>query len=271
MTKIPCTVAVITHNVEITLGQCLEPLRDFAELIVCDGGSTDRTLDIACSFGARIIKQNPAYLDQNGKIVDFGGVRNQTLDASTQPWFFYIDSDEIATSELVAEIRNCCSGSAAAYWVPRRVVWDGRVIRYSTLYPNQQMRLFAKEAVGRFMKQVHERIHVLRGAEVKTLSEPMLVPLETDREKLWRKWNRYIQLEANRLGPLSVSEWLYIVYRNARTSLRYLVSLPRILLCHPKTRLPLWRELDEHLYNFRVVVNTMNQIRFFNKNKHVRN
>src|SRR3989344_7446677 len=104
--KIPCTVAVLTHNSAQTLARALESAKDFAELIVCDGASTDRTLDIARAYGARIIPQDTAFQDREGRISDFGAVRNQTLKASTQDWFFFLDSDEVLTSELVAEISS---------------------------------------------------------------------------------------------------------------------------------------------------------------------
>ena len=45
--KILCTVAVLTKNSAETLARALESAKEFAEIIVCDGGSTDRTLDIA--------------------------------------------------------------------------------------------------------------------------------------------------------------------------------------------------------------------------------
>ena len=45
--KIKCSIGILTLNCEDTLARCLENLRDFDEIIVCDGNSTDKTIGIA--------------------------------------------------------------------------------------------------------------------------------------------------------------------------------------------------------------------------------
>ncbi|MBI2603994.1 MAG: glycosyltransferase, partial [Candidatus Harrisonbacteria bacterium] len=55
--KIPCSVGVLTLNSAKTLARCLESFKDFAEIIVCDGNSTDDTVAIAKKYGAKVVKQ----------------------------------------------------------------------------------------------------------------------------------------------------------------------------------------------------------------------
>ena len=43
MDRIPCTVGIITHNNEATIERALESVKEFAEIIVCDGASTEKT------------------------------------------------------------------------------------------------------------------------------------------------------------------------------------------------------------------------------------
>ncbi|MBU6323773.1 glycosyltransferase, partial [Patescibacteria group bacterium] len=95
--KIPCSVEIVTRNSGATLRRALESVKDFAEVLVVDGGSTDDTLAIAHEYGAKIILQDPAFLDGEGRIADFSGVRNQGLAAAREPWFFFLDSDEEAS------------------------------------------------------------------------------------------------------------------------------------------------------------------------------
>ena len=86
MEKIPATVTVLTRNSGKTLERALASVRDFDEIIVCDGGSTDETLEIAHKHGARVIAQDGQFHDAKGKIYDYAGVRNQTLHAARHNW-----------------------------------------------------------------------------------------------------------------------------------------------------------------------------------------
>ncbi len=249
---IPATVAILTRDSGRTLEKALESVRAFKDVLICDGGSTDATRDIAARYGARVVTQDASYLDESGRIVDFGQARNQCLAAAREEWFLVLDADEALTPELVEEMGNAAQGAPNAYWVLRRYVWHEKPIACATTYPSKQMRFFARSVVEQFRKAVHERIVLRPGTVVNTCTHAMLVPMETDRARLWAKWNSYIRIEAERHQALTFSGWLRILVFHARASLVYAFRLPRILICAGPT-LPLWRELDEHLYNVRVV------------------
>ncbi|PIT86240.1 MAG: hypothetical protein COU33_04280, partial [Candidatus Magasanikbacteria bacterium CG10_big_fil_rev_8_21_14_0_10_43_6] len=183
--KIPCTVAILTRNSANTLRKTLGSLERFEEMIICDGGSTDDTLAIAQEHGARIIIQDRQFLDADGRINDFSRVRNQTLEAASYDWYFYIDADEEATSNLVEEIAKIVDGgSPAAYWIPRQYVFQGKHIKCATTYPNKQMRLFNKKVTNEFIKAVHERIEVISSTSIYETKGVILVPIDSDIESL---------------------------------------------------------------------------------------
>jgi len=48
--KIKCSVGILTFNSGDNLEKCLKSLSDFDEIIVCDGGSADSTVEIAKKF-----------------------------------------------------------------------------------------------------------------------------------------------------------------------------------------------------------------------------
>src|SRR3982751_6868765 len=89
---------VLTLNSERRLAEVLSPLRDIADdLLVVDSGSSDRTLDIARSFGARVAFRA------------FDNFRDQRLFAEREcahDWILQIDSDEVVSAELAQEIRT---------------------------------------------------------------------------------------------------------------------------------------------------------------------
>lgn len=160
MSKIPCTVGILTFNSAATLGKALESVKEFDDVLICDGGSTDATRSIALEYGCRIIDQSQAFKNQDGTLADYAGVRNQCLDEARYDWFFYIDSDEVATAELVDEIARVIAGpsSHSVYSISPRIVLDGLLIEHSSNYPGWQQRLFRRSTGARFRKAVHERI-----------------------------------------------------------------------------------------------------------------
>src|SRR5581483_2400890 len=81
------SLVMIVKDEEEMLPGCLEPLRGVVdEIVVCDTGSTARTVQIAESFGARVV-----HFPWNGSFAD---ARNASIDAATGDWLIYLDADE---------------------------------------------------------------------------------------------------------------------------------------------------------------------------------
>lgn len=83
------SACLITKNEENCLGKCLKSIRPYVdEIIVCDTGSTDRTIEIAKQYKAKVIKgSNPL---QYG----FETARNESIREATGDWILWIDADE---------------------------------------------------------------------------------------------------------------------------------------------------------------------------------
>ncbi|RJQ34461.1 glycosyltransferase family 2 protein [Candidatus Parcubacteria bacterium] len=252
MIKIPCSVAILTRNSAETLERALLSVKDFSDVLICDGGSTDATVDIASRYGARIIRQDGAFLYEDGRIADYGGVRNQCLRAAKESWFFYLDSDEYIDAGLAAEIAQVVRGEKAAYWIPRRYVFKGTVITCSTGYPNQQMRLFHIDAVHGFIKRVHERIQLKDGTPVFWLRNYMYVPVGDDIADVRAKWNRYIALEEVRQPHITMRKALDLFLHEGAIGLRFFVRWLRLIFCR-KTRMPLKNEFMRVWYQWQLI------------------
>lgn len=255
MSSIPASVAILTYNSSKTLARALESVSSFDDLIICDGGSTDDTLEIARRFGTRVIAQDIRFKNPDGTIADFSGVRNQTLAEAKHDWFLFIDSDEYLSPEAVEEIRDIVSRNEApcAYLLPRITVVKGTVITCATAYPNYQMRFFNKKAVESFIKPVHERIRLKEGTETKKLKHPEYVPLDIREEEMKKKQLYYLSLEAKRYEGAGLLAWLKgPALGSAKSSLSYLVRHIRILLFCKGTFMPLWIEDMHHWYNWKL-------------------
>lgn len=220
MSTIQATVGILTFNSGATLRRALESVKDFDDIVVCDGGSTDDTLRIAGEFGANIIEQDARYKNPDNTLRDYSGVRNQTLAAAKHEWFLYIDSDETISDGLRNEIRTVTQapGDALVYRVPIGIMMDGRYIRYSSNYPGYQTRFFNKRSGASFIHPAHERIEFGGDIKVGTLAHPWYV--HTTREF----WFHYVR-ETSGYRPIEVAKacggsWSAFLYSGVLWHLR---------------------------------------------------
>jgi len=147
--KIPATIRMLTLNSSKTLRRALESVKDFEEILIFDGNSTDNTLDIAKEYGARIEKQYPDRDEPNVIIQDWAEVVNRVFRAASFDWVFYIDSDETASPGLIEEIRQIVADPQIkrhVYQVPNKLIYKGKVIQHAISYPGYQDRFFNKKA-----------------------------------------------------------------------------------------------------------------------------
>lgn len=201
--KINCSVGILTFNSGASLRQCLESVKEFSEIIICDGGSTDDTLSIAKEFNCVIISQDNAHKYENGKIADFSGVRNQTLDTATNEWFLILDSDEFLTNSVVLEIKDIVKNNREdsepkLYQMPRKLQINGRVIDHASSYPGYQPRFFHKPSMVHFARKLHEKIVPKSGIKVAFLKEATIAPIELDYKAWGDKFRYYLNIEKER-------------------------------------------------------------------------
>src|ERR1700751_3121891 len=110
------------HNEEAQLAACLERLRFADEVVVVLDRSTDRSAEIARSFGARIIE---------GAWELEGPRRNAGLDQCRSDWIIEIDADERVPPALAQEIRGAIAqGSSYIFLVPMANHIGAHRVRY---------------------------------------------------------------------------------------------------------------------------------------------
>ena len=93
------SVVLATYNEEKNIGECLQTIKNLAdEIVVVDGTSTDRTVEIAKKFGAKVtIIKNEANFHIN---------KQKAIDQAQGDWILQLDADERITSELASEIKK---------------------------------------------------------------------------------------------------------------------------------------------------------------------
>lgn len=94
---------MIVKNEEIALPKCLSSVKGVVnEMVVLDTGSTDRTVEIALQFGAKV--HHFEWCD------DFSVARNQALNFVTGEWILVLDADETLVAKIVPHLQQAING-----------------------------------------------------------------------------------------------------------------------------------------------------------------
>jgi glycosyltransferase involved in cell wall biosynthesis len=187
------TVALATYNEEGNIKACLESVLDLAdEIVVVDGTSQDRTVEIAESFGAKVlVVANQKNFHKNKQLA---------IDNSSSPWILQLDADERVSSALKQEIKQIIANSSpyAAFYLKRRNFFLGRWMNKGGMYPDPVIRLFQKGQAYLPAENVHELMTVQ--GETAWLREDLLHIADPT-------FSRYLQ-RSNRYTTLQAEEWL---------------------------------------------------------------
>jgi glycosyltransferase involved in cell wall biosynthesis len=176
------SICMITHNEEANIGRTLESVAPLlketsGEIIVVDSGSTDRTVEIARSYGAKVfVEEWKGYAAQ----------KNSAIEKASGDWILSLDADEEVDSELAQSIKNLGSlhhenqwcttpeanrpttdrlnpalaQSKNGYWIARRNFFLHRWIKHGGFWPDRKLRLF-RRGIGEIRERlVHEVVTV---------------------------------------------------------------------------------------------------------------
>lgn len=141
------TVVIPTLNEEKDLPRTLKSLGFADEILVVDSGSTDKTIQIAKDFGAKVI-QHPFQ--------NFADTRNFADRSAKNDWILSIDADVVVPKELVNEML-ALPDTPKAYKIGRiNMIW-GKPILHTDWGPkdDNHIRLYHK-SLGSWTSQVHE-------------------------------------------------------------------------------------------------------------------
>lgn len=255
---IPCSIAMITLNSAKTLRRALESVREFDDIVIFDGNSTDGTPEIAREFGARVFSQSPSG-PPNYRLSDFGAEKQKAVDAARGPWVFILDSDEWMSKELVEEIRRMVSGPPAVCMIPRMLVLNDRVIKYAFFYPDYYPRFFHMSTGAHFEvgRVLHEKIKFAPEAKMMKLVNPIYHTWLSYAESLIKdEANRILVLQQQSKRRMSFGHYFYwVVFRDTLTLIRVITKMILVWLRHPGPDTLPWR------WNWRVIRAEMLQAR----------
>jgi glycosyltransferase involved in cell wall biosynthesis len=215
-TRLAVTVAVPVRNEETNLARCLERLGRFAEIVVIDSGSSDRTPQIAQQFGARLIN-----FQWNGS---YPKKRNWFLlhQPPTQPWVLFLDADEYVSDSFCNALGQAIkSKTEHGFWLCYTNYFLGKPLHHGV-----QQRKLAVFRVGHALyekidengwspldMEIHEH-PIVRGA-VGIVTVPIDHQDDRGIGKFIEKHHHYALWEAQRHAALHVpgANWDHLTQR----------------------------------------------------------
>ena len=196
---LPVSVIVPVRNEACNLPRCLDALAAVGEIYVIDSQSTDDTVAIAQSHGAKVVQFHYAG----------GWPKKRQWAMDTLPlaydWTLLLDADEVLTSELADEIQKAIEDPHTnGYFIALQMYFLGRRLRHSAA-SFWKLSLFRK-GLGRFEcrlqdqdasmadMEVHEHV-VVTGATLR-LIHPLIHHNVESLSRYIQKHNEYSNWEA---------------------------------------------------------------------------
>lgn len=165
--KIPVSVLILTLNEGRNIGRCIRSTGFSDDVVVLDSFSSDDTVEQAESAGARVHQRS---------FDNFASQRNYALDniGLEHEWVLHLDADEVVTPELIEEIARAIKDPRfVAYRIASKLIFMGKWLRYSGMYPVYQVRLGRSDRL-RFVQVGHGQRENLDGSLVGTLRQPYI-------------------------------------------------------------------------------------------------
>lgn len=203
------SVVLATFNEEKHIHACLSSVIGFAsEIIVVDGGSSDKTVAMAKLLGAKVsVEKNPLMFHIN---------KQKAIEKATKPWIFQLDADERVSEELKKEITNVMKdkGTVAfkGYSIPRKNFFMGRWLSKGGQYPDYVVRFFQKGKGKLPCKSVHEQVEI--DGAIGKLKNPLLHYTYDSVGEYWKKAETYTNLTAENFlsQRISTNFFSYLTY-----------------------------------------------------------
>jgi len=126
---------LLAQDEAINIARCIDSLQGIEDIVVVDSGSTDRTVELARSLGARVVYR---------KFDNFANQRNFGLEEGDlkNDWVLHLDADEVLTEDFRTQLEKLDPPAAIdGYYVPSRTILGDRWLKHAGMYPSYQARL----------------------------------------------------------------------------------------------------------------------------------
>lgn len=224
---IPLTVVIATRNEENNIRDAILSAQGFSEIVVVDSSSSDKTVEIAKSLGARVVNyvwdgRLPKKREWILTNIYFG-----------TPWIFFLDADERFTTNLYNELSEFFQreeSSYAAGQIKMEFIFMGKALRFghkirtikllrldSCHYPQIDDSGFPG------MGEMEGHFQVNMGGKLKKFRHPLL---EADNDYLSDWFHRHVRYAEWDASVMNNRETRFQVLQNKTSGSKLFYILP---------------------------------------------
>lgn len=224
------SLCIPAYNEEKNIHYPLDSAYDLAdEVIIIDPGSTDKTVEIAKSYGKKVkvfqIKNQRNFLISKQK----------AIEKANGEWILQLDADEALSKDLkeeIAKLLNCQvdkkennnnltikqfnNKDIVGYWIPRKNWFLTRFLIKGGVYPDYVLRFYKKKGAFFKLNDIHENVQIK--GKISYLKNPILHYADPDFSRYLLRWDRYTTFDAQNLFEK------YKLNRSRLTELRLFIN-----------------------------------------------
>lgn len=188
------SVVINTLNEEKNIERIIKSAKWADEIIVCDMYSTDKTVKIAKSLGAKVVFHK--------KLNYVEPARNFAISKASGEWILILDPDEEIPDQLAKRLKMIASGMESIDYVkiPRKNIIFGKWMKGAMWWPDFNVRFFKRESVE-WTIEIH-RPPQTKGVGIDLPAEEELAIIHHNYQSIGQfieRMNRYTQVEAEEL------------------------------------------------------------------------
>ncbi len=187
--KVPISIVILAKNEEAQIARTLSPLLDMSDdVILLDNGSTDQTIPIAQSLGARV-----EQIEWTG----YSDTKNKGNQRTKYDWILSLDADEEIKEELKTDILNIFSTTQKpdqAWMLKRKLVYGGKTLHHGSVSNEYRIRIFNKKNASWNENEVHEDIEFAQEIKLNKLQGFLLHHSYKNQEEHLKKLRKYATL-----------------------------------------------------------------------------
>lgn len=247
----PISATVLTKNSASRLGEVLAALAWCDEVVVLDTGSTDETVAIARRY------PNVSLHHLEGPFPGFGRARRRAVELARFDWILSIDSDEIVSPELAAEIGALQLDPRVVYTLPFDNYFNGRRITRCGWSPDRHERLFNRRSTSFCESAVHERVRTA-DLSLRALRHPVRHYSYDSVDDFLRKMTHYSRLFAEqnagrrKAGPArAAARSLWAFFQSYVLRLGFLEGYEGFVISATRSQSVFWKYILLHEANQR--------------------